>query len=285
MPTRRAGSVSDDDWQWPLVQSTANKYLKILAMEGETSVGLGFHCTSFISSLSLRMTALLQPYQKAIVPMRLEEKVVDVPCDDVYVRFHENFACDRERIFAKIYALLPHQADAEDVFQRTSMLLWKKFSQYDGKEGFLPWACTVAHYEVLNFLRTAQRNRLQFDASVMALMSCSESMRFQRTVLRDWAIGFKLHWKTRLAQTWCCSSCRPLSTANDAMHSTSVPCIFLKASARSRLILMTSTWCHRNLSSFSPIGFIDSQRPRRVCTRCFRWIMLEAPFTPYALKF
>jgi RNA polymerase sigma-70 factor, ECF subfamily len=114
-------------------------------------------------SLPSRITAFLLPNQRASNPMRLAEKVIEEHSDDVYVRFHENFACDRDRIFAYIYAMLPHQADAEDVFQRTSMLLWKKFGQYDGEEGFLAWACTVAHYEVLNFLRTAQRHRLQFD--------------------------------------------------------------------------------------------------------------------------
>ncbi len=99
--------------------------------------------------------------------MRLPSNRIETVGDDVYARFHENFTRDRDRIFGYIYALLPHEADAEDVFQRTSMLLWKKFSQADGEEGFLSWACTVAHYEVLNFIRTAQRNRLQFDIELI----------------------------------------------------------------------------------------------------------------------
>ena len=49
-------------------------------------------------------------------------------------------------------ALLPNEQDAQDVFQRTSLVLWQKFDQFDSDRDFLPWACGVAHYEVRNFL-------------------------------------------------------------------------------------------------------------------------------------
>jgi RNA polymerase sigma-70 factor (ECF subfamily) len=86
---------------------------------------------------------------------------------DRYEQFLRLFAQDRDRIFAAIKALLPHQADAEDVFQHCSILLWRKFDQFDPGRSFLAWACGVAFYEVRNFLRAASRDRLQFDAELM----------------------------------------------------------------------------------------------------------------------
>jgi RNA polymerase sigma-70 factor len=80
-----------------------------------------------------------------------------------YERFLRCFSQDRERIFAYIYSLLPQRADAEDVFQRCSLLLWRKFADFETDREFMPWACGVAFYEVRNFLRVAARDRLQFN--------------------------------------------------------------------------------------------------------------------------
>jgi RNA polymerase sigma-70 factor len=90
---------------------------------------------------------------------------------DRYEEFLKLFARDRERIFAYIYSLLPHHADAEDVFQRCSLLLWRKIGHYDGRGGFLSWACGVAFYEVCNFLRVAGRNRLRFDLDLVSQLA------------------------------------------------------------------------------------------------------------------
>jgi RNA polymerase sigma-70 factor (ECF subfamily) len=52
--------------------------------------------------------------------------------------------------------------DADDLFQQTSMALWKKFDQYDPARPFIPWAFGVARYEVSNHLRSRSRDRLYF---------------------------------------------------------------------------------------------------------------------------
>jgi RNA polymerase sigma-70 factor (ECF subfamily) len=88
--------------------------------------------------------------------------------DQEYERFLQLFAAHRDRLFAYVYSLLPHHADAEDVFQRCSLLLWRKFDQFERDGSFLAWGCGVAFYEVKNFLRSANRNRLQFDADLVS---------------------------------------------------------------------------------------------------------------------
>ena len=81
---------------------------------------------------------------------------------DRYEEFLQHFTQAHDRLFAYILTLLPHRADAEDVFQRCSVLLWRKFEEFDRDREFLPWACGVAYYEVRNFLRVSARDRLQF---------------------------------------------------------------------------------------------------------------------------
>ncbi|RCS46389.1 RNA polymerase subunit sigma-70 [Bremerella cremea] len=97
-------------------------------------------------------------------------------CDDTsqdqrYADFLTYYSGNCDRLHAYIYSLLPHHADADDVFQRCSLLLWKKFETFDQGRDFLSWACGVAFYEVKNFLRTANRDRLQFSETLLDLLA------------------------------------------------------------------------------------------------------------------
>jgi RNA polymerase sigma-70 factor, ECF subfamily len=66
-------------------------------------------------------------------------------------------------IHTYILTLLPNRADADDVLQRTSVILWRKFSSWQRGTDFAAWACQTARFEVKNFLRSRARDRLYFD--------------------------------------------------------------------------------------------------------------------------
>ncbi|MFZ1933669.1 MAG: sigma-70 family RNA polymerase sigma factor [Thermoguttaceae bacterium] len=85
-----------------------------------------------------------------------------------YERFVQLYARVRENLFAYIFTLLPHWSDAEDVFQQTSLVLWRKFGEFQPETNFLGWACRVAFFEVRNFQRVAGRDRLRFSDAVLA---------------------------------------------------------------------------------------------------------------------
>ena len=85
--------------------------------------------------------------------------------------FLKEFALHHDRLFAYLFSLLPHRPDAEDVFQRTSLILWQKFDQWDPSSDFLSWACGVAFYEVRNFVRVASRDRLRFGEALLETLS------------------------------------------------------------------------------------------------------------------
>lgn len=91
--------------------------------------------------------------------------------NDRYEEFLTLFSADRERLAAYIYSLLPNQADAEDVFQRVSLLLWRKFSTFEPDRSFLSWGCGIAFYEVRNFLRSSHRTRMQFNSDLMTTLA------------------------------------------------------------------------------------------------------------------
>src|SRR5262249_24959810 len=60
-------------------------------------------------------------------------------------------------LFRYIFALLPHEEDARDVLQETSVALCRKFADYDPGQPFLPWACRFAYLEVLKQRERARR--------------------------------------------------------------------------------------------------------------------------------
>jgi RNA polymerase sigma-70 factor (ECF subfamily) len=75
----------------------------------------------------------------------------------------------QRRIYAFIGSLVHHQADIEDLYQQTCLVLWKKHDQYDGNREFFPWACGFAKHEVFNYLRKRdQRGRVYLSEQLLA---------------------------------------------------------------------------------------------------------------------
>lgn len=77
----------------------------------------------------------------------------------------------RHRLYAFIAKQLVNPADVEDVFQKTSIVLWKKMSAFDPDGSFFHWACGIAFNEVRNFLTVQRRSRLQFDLELVTLLA------------------------------------------------------------------------------------------------------------------
>ncbi|MBL8891130.1 MAG: sigma-70 family RNA polymerase sigma factor [Planctomycetaceae bacterium] len=77
----------------------------------------------------------------------------------------------RHRLYAFIAKQLVNPADAEEVFQKTSILLWKKMQDFDAQGSYFHWACGIAFNEVRNFLTVQRRNRLHFDVELVELMA------------------------------------------------------------------------------------------------------------------
>ena len=74
------------------------------------------------------------------------------------------------RLFGYIHSLVRDLDDAEDLFQQTAIILWKKFSAFERQQSFLAWACGVARLEVSDFLRVRSRSHLYFTDELNLLL-------------------------------------------------------------------------------------------------------------------
>jgi RNA polymerase sigma-70 factor (ECF subfamily) len=85
--------------------------------------------------------------------------------------FARQFLENQGRLYGYIATLLVNRDDAEDVLQRTSLILWQKWEHFDPERGFLPWARGVALNEVRNLLRRSDRRNVHLSEPVLDLLA------------------------------------------------------------------------------------------------------------------
>lgn len=75
------------------------------------------------------------------------------------------------RLYRLVASLLPSASDADDVMQETAKKLWQEFDRYRTDDPFLPWACAIARFEVLSFLKRQKAQRQYFSDDVVELLA------------------------------------------------------------------------------------------------------------------
>jgi len=92
--------------------------------------------------------------------------------DAQYERFVPLFTRHEPRLRAFVRSLLPTWDDVDEVMQNASLVLWRKFDEFDGQtEDFLRWACVVARFEVLAYRRDKARDRHVFNEDLIQMLS------------------------------------------------------------------------------------------------------------------
>ena len=92
------------------------------------------------------------------------------PGDDQHAHFVRMLSASHRKLLGYLMAMLGRREDAEDVLQRASVILWRKFPEFVPGTDFLAWASTVCFYEAKNFQRVAARSRVLFNDSVMEVL-------------------------------------------------------------------------------------------------------------------
>lgn len=87
---------------------------------------------------------------------------------DDYELFLSLFTKCQGRIQAFIRTLVHDPAQADDVFQSTSLVLWRSFATFRRDAEFLPWALGTARHQVLVHWRTQRRDRHVFSEALLA---------------------------------------------------------------------------------------------------------------------
>lgn len=87
--------------------------------------------------------------------------------DDRAEGFVRIFAAHHQRLFAYIMAMMHDRTDAEEVFQETSLVLWREFPKFRSEEPFMPWACGIAFNQMRKFWRQRKRDKLTFSLALL----------------------------------------------------------------------------------------------------------------------
>ena len=81
--------------------------------------------------------------------------------------FLRQFLENERRLYAYILTLLPNRADADDVLQEASLVMWDKFDERRPPVDFTAWGCRIAYFKVLDFFKKRQRSRVQFSQTML----------------------------------------------------------------------------------------------------------------------
>lgn len=73
------------------------------------------------------------------------------------------------RIYNFILSLVVNQADAEDIMQETSTILWKKRDTFIPGSDFVSWALTIAKYRILSH-RKSKKLAVPLDDNILELL-------------------------------------------------------------------------------------------------------------------
>jgi RNA polymerase sigma-70 factor, ECF subfamily len=79
------------------------------------------------------------------------------------------------RLYRYVASLLTHPDDADDLLQETARVLWQKIDQYDPARPFFPWACKIAHFEVLNYYQRERTRQRHFSEATVELLADSRA--------------------------------------------------------------------------------------------------------------
>ncbi|MBN2210352.1 MAG: sigma-70 family RNA polymerase sigma factor, partial [Sedimentisphaerales bacterium] len=77
---------------------------------------------------------------------------------------------NRNRIYAFILSLVANKNDADDIMQETTIVMWRKFNQFQKGTDFMAWALAIARYQVLSYRKQNPGSRLVFGDAMMAAL-------------------------------------------------------------------------------------------------------------------
>jgi len=85
--------------------------------------------------------------------------------------FMRLFSEHHHKIYAFIRSLVLHRTDADEVFQETSVVLWRAFPEFRADGSFPHWACGVALNQVRKYRRNHQKDPLIFSDELLKILA------------------------------------------------------------------------------------------------------------------
>ena len=93
-------------------------------------------------------------------------------------QFLRSFTKNEPAVRAFVRRLVPGRADTDDILQDVAIVLWEKFDEFRPDGDFRAWACGIARFKVLSWLRDKGRDRLVLANNVVELIA-DESLKVE----------------------------------------------------------------------------------------------------------
>lgn len=111
----------------------------------------------------------------------------DLSRGPVFLRLYQ---ANERRIYGFILTLVPDWAQAEDLMQETTLVLWSKFAEFEPGTDFAAWALCIARYQVMQHRKRRRAQRIQFSDEVLEAIAervcaTTENFDIRRDALRD----------------------------------------------------------------------------------------------------
>lgn len=81
------------------------------------------------------------------------------------------YAVNARQIYGYIRSMVPQHEDADDVFQETCVVLWRRFDEYQFDTNFYAWARQIAYFQVMSIRKRHACSRLQFNEAFLDAVS------------------------------------------------------------------------------------------------------------------
>jgi RNA polymerase sigma-70 factor, ECF subfamily len=88
--------------------------------------------------------------------------------------FSELLTMHQGQLHGYILALVRNRADADDLFQTTCLVLWRKFDTFRPGSSFFAWARRTAELEVRNFLKRNRSLLVPFSEELLDALAATD---------------------------------------------------------------------------------------------------------------
>jgi RNA polymerase sigma-70 factor (ECF subfamily) len=106
----------------------------------------------------------------------------------------------QRKVAGYIHALVPSRHDADDILQETSMVVCRKFEEFQQGTDFVAWACQIAWWQIRAARQKFARSKVVFNDELMEAMAPQFQELSRETDDRHEALGRclkKLHPRDR----------------------------------------------------------------------------------------
>jgi RNA polymerase sigma-70 factor (ECF subfamily) len=100
----------------------------------------------------------------------------ETPTTDLTPEFVTLLLQNQRRIRGYITTMLTNWADADEVLQETSIVLWRKFGEFQPGSDFAAWAFRIAYFTTMNFLQKHKHQSLHYSAALLDRIAVTTEM-------------------------------------------------------------------------------------------------------------